>query len=52
MKKTNYVAPQATLIQLHVENIMTVSFGGGSSEEEKSGDGSDAGAKGASFWED
>lgn len=47
MKKTNYVAPQATIIRLHVENIMTASFGGGGG-----GDGDDAGAKGTSFWED
>ena len=48
MKKTNYVAPQATIIRLHVENIMagSVNFSGGGN-----GDGSDA-AKGTSFWED
>lgn len=48
MKKTNYVAPQATIIQLHVENIMTASFSGGGSGN---GD-DDVATKGTSFWED
>lgn len=49
MKKTNYVAPQTTIIRLHVENIMAAytSTDGGSGDG-----GEDASAKGASFWED